>query len=289
VHKDAAKMAKAAASTYRLAGFPSAVAPLDLYVEAEALGAEIDFRESAEFSFPQVRRAGYDSVKSLIENSSKRDIPPRAGRINLVCEALRQLKEDVGKDIVIGGMIPGPYTLLLLVVDAGKLFVEMKKEAQWVMEALDGLADFLAQVGTAYRMAGADFITIHDMGGSPAFIGPAKYEQFVFRAEKSLIEKLHGPRVLSLCGNVTKSLHLLTDTGADAISIDQTVDLNTARVSLKNTLLFGNLDPVEILFNGNPARVREAAMHAREAVLDAVWPGCDLVIQTPIENLKVLI
>ena len=40
VHKDAKKMAKAAASTYKLTGFPSAVLPLDLYVEAEALGAD---------------------------------------------------------------------------------------------------------------------------------------------------------------------------------------------------------------------------------------------------------
>ena len=42
------------------------------------------------------------------------------------------------------------------------------------------------------------------MGGSPGFIGPAKYEQFVLPAEKLLIEKLPKPRVLSVCGNVTK-------------------------------------------------------------------------------------
>jgi MtaA/CmuA family methyltransferase len=289
VHRDAAKMAKAAASTYKLAGFPSAVAPLDLYVEAEALGTEIDFREGAEFSFPQVRRARFSSVQPLVESLSEGVALLHAGRINLVCQAIRQLKEDVGNDIVIGGMIPGPYTLLLLVVNPGKLFVEMKKEARWVMEALGGLADFLGQMGAAYRNAGADFITIHDMGGSPAFIGPAKYEQFVFPAEKQVIEKLQGPRVLSICGNVTNSLHLLAATGADAISIDQTVDMETARASLKNTLLFGNLDPVEILFNGDPAQVHDAASHARETVLDAVWPGCDLVIQTPIKNLKALI
>src|SRR5512138_1767482 len=54
VHKDARKMAKAAASTFKLCGLPSAVVPLDMYVEAEALGARIDFREKAGFAFPQV-------------------------------------------------------------------------------------------------------------------------------------------------------------------------------------------------------------------------------------------
>ena len=93
----------------------------------------------------------------------------------------------------------------------------MKREPDAVLDALFHLSSFLAKIGSAYREAGAYFITIHDMGGSPAFIGPAKYEQFVFPAEKRVIEKLQKPRVLSVCGNVAKSLELLNQTGADAI------------------------------------------------------------------------
>lgn len=89
-------------------------------------------------------------------------------------------------------------------------------------------------MGAVYRNPGADFITIHDMGGSPAFIGPAKYEKFVLPAEKLLIEKLPKPRVLSVCGNVTSSLHLLAQAGADAISLDQTVDLAAARLAIED-------------------------------------------------------
>ncbi|MDO9303139.1 MAG: uroporphyrinogen decarboxylase family protein, partial [Anaerolineales bacterium] len=229
-HKDAQMMAKAAASTFKLSGLPSASLPLDMYVEAEALGAEINFRENMEFEYPQVRKAGFGSVKEITaETQSARSFINR-GRIKLVCDAIRLLKEDVGNDVIISGMIPGPYTLLLLVVDAGKLFIEMKKEPAAVTEALLHLSSLLAQVGVDYRDAGADFITIHDMGGSPAFIGPAKYEQFVLPAEKLLIEMLPKPRILSVCGNVTKSLHLLAQTGADAISLDQTVDLAAARL-----------------------------------------------------------
>ena len=70
-HKDAQKMAKAAASTFKLSGLPSAVLPLDMYVEAEALGAEINFRENMEFEFPQVRKAGFGSVKALTTEITK--------------------------------------------------------------------------------------------------------------------------------------------------------------------------------------------------------------------------
>jgi len=161
----------------------------------------------------------------------------------------------------------------------------MKKEPAAVTEALDHLASLLAQVGVDYRDAGADFITIHDMGGSPAFIGPAKYEQFVLPAEKLLIEKLPKPRILSVCGNVTPALSLLAQAGADAVSIDQTVDLVAARLALKDTLLFGNLDPVQTLYRGDEAGVAESVVGARNAGVDAVWAGCDLIVQTPIQNL----
>ena len=287
-HKDAPKMAKAAASTFKLSGLPSAVLPLDMYVEAEAFGAEINFRENAEFEFPQVRKAGFESVRELTTEITESTEFFLKGRIKLVCDAIKLVKQDVGNDVVIGGIIPGPYTLLLLIVDAGKMFVEMKKEPATVTEALNHLVLLLAKVGAAYRNAGADFITIHDMGGSPAFLGPAKYEQFVLPAEKLLIEKLVKPRILSVCGNVTKSLHLLAQTGADAISIDQTVDLAAARLALKDTLLFGNIDPVETLYRGDSAEVAESVVRAKEASMDAIWPGCDLVIQTSIQNIQTM-
>jgi len=285
-HKDAPKMARAAASTFKLSGLPSASLPLDMYVEAEALGAEINFRENMEFEFPLVRKAAFGSVKEITSEITESVEVFKRGRIRLVCDAIKLLKEDVGNDVVISGVIPGPYTLLLLVVEAGKMFLEMKKEPAAVTEALLHLSSLLAQVGVDYRDAGADFITIHDMGGSPAFIGPAKYEQFVLPAEKSLIEKLPKPRVLSVCGNVTNSLHLLAQIGADAISIDQTVDLAAARLALKNTLLFGNIDPVEVLYRGDSAKVAESVFGAKMAGVDAVWPGCDLIVQTPIQNIQ---
>jgi [methyl-Co(III) methanol-specific corrinoid protein]:coenzyme M methyltransferase len=198
-------------------------------------------------------------------------------------------KNDIGNQAVISGLLPGPYTLLIYICKVQNLFSEMKSEPHIVLDALRYLTDFLADIGIAYREAGADFITIHDMGGSAGFIGPSKYEQFVFPAEKELIEQLPKPCVLSVCGKMDKSLHLLAQTGADAISVDQLSDLKAAREALKDTLLFGNLDPVETLLRGDDADITEAVIGAKEAGVDAVWPGCDLVPSTPIKNIKAII
>ena len=288
-HHDANKMAKAAASTFKLTGMPSAALPLDLCAPAEALGTTLNFYEDRENQFPQPTKALFASTKYLNTAYFQNADFVNKGRIPLICNAIRLLKEDIGNDVVISSTLPGPYTLLLYLVEAGGLFGEMKREPNAVLDALFHLSSFLAQIGNAYKNAGADFITIHDMGGSPGFIGPAKYEQFVYPAEKQLIEQLPKPNVLSVCGNVSKSLGLLAQTGASAISVDQTVDLATARLGLKDALLFGNIDPVQTLWQGDEAQVHEAVSKAKETGVDAIWPGCDLVPQTPIQNIAAML
>ncbi|HSO12082.1 MAG TPA: uroporphyrinogen decarboxylase family protein [Anaerolineales bacterium] len=283
VHHEAGKMARAAASTFKLAGMPSAALPLDLCAPAEALGAELNFDGDG---FPQVKRAIFESTKEI--NAEFGEIL-HLGRLGIICKAIGLVKEDIGKDVVISGLIPGSYTLLLYLCNPANLFMEMKKEPQAVLDALFHLSSFLADIGKAYRDAGADFITIHDMGGSAGFIGPARYEQFVFPAEKDLIGRLPKPCVLSVCGKMNNSLHLLAQTGADAISVDQLTDIKAAREVLKNTLLFGNIDPVAELWRGDEAQVAEAVFGVKEAGADAVWPGCDLVPSTPIQNMRLML
>jgi uroporphyrinogen-III decarboxylase len=81
-------------------------------------------------------------------------------------------------------------------------------------------------------------------------------------------------------------MELLAQTGADAISVDQTNDLVASRRVLKDALLFGNLDPVATLWQGDDAMITEKVHWAKEAGVEAVWPGCDIVPQTSLENLR---
>jgi [methyl-Co(III) methanol-specific corrinoid protein]:coenzyme M methyltransferase len=288
VHHEAGKMARAAASTFKVTRMPSATLPLDLCAPAEALGADLNFYEGGEMQFPQVKKHLFPSTKYLNSVYFQNADFVNKGRMPVICDAIRLMKEDIGNDVVISGMIPGPYTLLLYLIEPGGLFAEMKREPNAVLDALFHLSSFLSQIGHAYRNVGADFITIHDMGGSAGFIGPSKYEQFVFPAEKDLIERLPKPCVLSVCGNMDKSLHLLAQTGADAISVDQLTDLKAAREAMEDTMLFGNIDPLETLLRGDEAGVVEAIQRSKEAGVDAIWPGCDIVPSTPIQNIKAM-
>ena len=89
IHKDAKKMAKAAASTFRLTGMPSAALPLDLCAPAEALGAELNFYEQEEYRFPQPAKPLFASTKYLNNAYLQSTDFMNKGRIQIICEAIR--------------------------------------------------------------------------------------------------------------------------------------------------------------------------------------------------------
>jgi len=283
-HMDADKMARAAASTYRLTGFESAAVPFDLCVEAEALGAEVDFRAgSATLEFPRVVKPLFASCEQVDINSAKER------RVPLVCEAIRRLKEDIGKEIIIGAWVPGPYTLLSILVKQDALMLDLKRNADSVHTALDKMAHMVIRSALAFHQVGADMLTVHEMGGSPGVVGPKRFETFVLPPLQKVLAAIPRPRILSVCGNTNAAMPLLARAGADAISVDQLNDLVASRTALPDALLFGNIDPVSVLANGTPADVHQAVSAAIASGVDAVWPGCDLYPLTPHDNLQAML
>ena len=210
------------------------------------------------------------------------------GRIPLVVEAIKLLKEDVGDEIVIGAWVPGPFTLLSLLVETMALYMTMKRKPEVIHPALDILTQVLASIGNAYHQAGADFLTIHEMGGSPGALGPRLFESIVLPHLQALTSALPRPVVLSACGRTNGTMKLLAASGADALSVDQTNDLAKSHQDVPDVLLFGNLDPVRLISQGTPDEIAEAVMGAVRSGADAVWPGCDMYLQTPIKNLRAL-
>ncbi len=289
IHTDAAKMAAAAATTFELFGFESVNVPTDMCVEAAALGAQVDFREDVSHPMFPLIAAPLASTPQEFYFEAK-DIAQHA-RVAVVVHAIHLLKARVGQHVAIGAWVPGPLTLAMQVIDLNNLLVEVAREPRAVSRVLDALGEALAQVALAYRAAGADFITVHEMGGSPGVIGPTAFQQIVLPPLQRLMSALgEMPRVLSVCGNTNRAMGLLAEAGADAISVDQMNDLAHSRQVLgANALLFGNIDPVGTLANGDEAAVRRAVAKALQAGVDAIWPGCDLWPMIPAANMRALV
>jgi len=261
--------------------------PFDLGVEAGALGARVDFHADAPYPI-------YPTIQPLADSPQELRVAAGAGaagrgRVPVVLEAIRLLRERAGGEAAVGAWVPGPYTLALQLVSLTEMLTAIARYPADVGRILDELTEPLIEVALAYRAAGADFITVHEMGGSPGFIGPRSFERLVQPRLQRLLAALPAPRVLSVCGNTNKAMPLLAACGADALSVDQMNDLARSRETLgPEALLFGNIDPVGTLANGTEAEVRAAVRAAIAAGADAVWPGCDLAPNAPVENLRAM-
>jgi [methyl-Co(III) methanol-specific corrinoid protein]:coenzyme M methyltransferase len=280
-HRDPEKMARAAASTYELFGYGSAIVPFDLCVEAEALGAEVDFHDEAHAFIQPV-------ISKPIDQLNPDALPPlRAnGRVPLVAYAIQRLKESIGREIMVGAVIPGPFTLgwQLFGIEAWLLF----RDSNLMVRTLNDLARGLADVAQVYSDAGADLITVHEMGGSPQVIGPTRFAQFVKPALKLLLGEIHITKILSICGDTNAIVDDLPECGADALNLDHRNDLRRTRKLLPDSILLGNLDPVGEIADGNPKSISRAVERCAAEGASAVVPGCDLFIETPNANMVAL-
>jgi MtaA/CmuA family methyltransferase len=290
VHGDAVEMAQAAASSYRLCGLESAVVPLDMCVEAEALGSIIDFRQGeSPPAYPSVRQYAAGSPEALALPASPEEILERS-RIPVVLEAIRLLVEDVGREIAIGAWVPGPMTLAMYLVEPDAIFASIVDSSNALKQRLEALTLILAEVAGAYRKAGADFITVHEMGGSPGYLGPATFKRLVLPQLRLLVASIPEPCVLSICGRTARAIDVMGQAGAAALSVDELSDVSHTRSRLgPESLLFGNVNPVGILAEGREDDVAQAVREAAAAGIDAIWPGCDLWPDTPLENLRAMV
>lgn len=288
IHHSATQMTTAAASAHELYGWRSATLPTHLCVEAEAFGAHVDYRaDMPEAMWPLVPAPLFASPQEV--RVERGDFTQR-GHIPMVCGALRQLKQRVGEEIVVGAFVPGPFTLAMYVVDFETLLPAVKRSPREVGHALDIFTDTLSAVANAYHNAGADFVTIHEMGGSPGVLGPRAFGELILPRLQRLTNAVPPPTILSVCGNTNNAMELLAQAGANALNVEQTNDLERSRQIVgDDVLLFGNLDPVATIANGNVEQIRAAVERAADAGVDAIMPGCDLYLQTPADNLRALV
>jgi [methyl-Co(III) methanol-specific corrinoid protein]:coenzyme M methyltransferase len=199
------------------------------------------------------------------------------------------LKTGVGREVAIGAWIPGPFTLAWQVFGTDAWLASLRDAAR-AARLLNMLAGFLARVAVHYREAGADFITVHEMGGSPQAIGPARFRTLVQPALARWMPLLPSPNVLSMCGDTNAIVTDLIACGADALSVDQRNDLaRTRRVLGSQAILLGNFDPVATLSLGTPQSIAGVVATCAAAGVNAIWPGCDLWPDVPEANLRALI
>jgi len=288
IHTDARKMANMAASTFHLFGFESAVVPFDMGVEAEALGSKVNYYAHAtDILYPTISQHPAEKVEDL--NLQIPSDLASAGRIPLVTEAIRILKEEVGNQVAIGSWVLGPYTLAGQLLDLSQLAKAAFKKKDLVGKLLDQLAGVLIQIINIYRGAGADYITVREMGAGPDILSPRMFESLIRPPLRRIFDEIESPKVLHICGDTNAIIDQMVLCGADALSVEKKNNVTETRKKLgPDVLIFGELDAYGVLSQGKPDDVDRAVKEAVERGVNAIWPGCDIWPMVPKENMEAL-
>ncbi|MEW6375439.1 MAG: MtaA/CmuA family methyltransferase [Thermodesulfobacteriota bacterium] len=288
IHTDARKMASMAASTFQLFGFESVVVPFDMGVEAEVLGSKVNYYAHAtDILYPTISQHPAEKVEDL--NLQIPSDLASAGRIPLVTEAIRILKKEVGDQVAVGSWVLGPYTLAGQLVDLSQLAKAAFKKKELVSKLLDQLAGVLIEIIKIYRAAGADYITVREMGAGPDILSPRMFESLVRPPLKQIFDGIESPKILHICGDTNAIVDQMVLCGADAISVEKKNNVAETRRKLgPDVLIFGELDAYRVLSQGKHDDVDKAVKEAVDRGVNAIWPGCDIWPMVPKENMEAL-
>ncbi|KMT21977.1 uroporphyrinogen decarboxylase family protein [Clostridium cylindrosporum DSM 605] len=272
-------------------GAESAISKLTLRGIAEAIGSKIKYTED---SISYVEEFILDDYSKL--GSLKLIDPYKDGRIPIVLEGLKRLQKEVGDFVPVGTDIAAPVSLAALVRGADKLLRDFRKNKEELHTLLEYLTECnLIFVKTVYDNFGIA-CGIDDPFISGNLISYKVFEEFGKPyLEKTIdgIYKITGQKPgLHICG---KTKHLWNDIGNMNIgnfSVDNCEDIGELKQAIGNKVcIVGNVEPVDTLRYGSVDDIYREVKTCIEKASDSpkgyiAGPGCQMPIDTPIENIR---
>jgi MtaA/CmuA family methyltransferase len=218
--------------------------------------------------------------------------PLGGGRMHNGIRAVGLLKERVGKDKMVEGWIEGPCAEAADLRGINALMLDFFDDPTFVRDLFEFVVAMELRFAKEQIAAGADVIGVGDAAAS--LIGPRLYDEFVWPAEKKLVDGLHalGTRVrLHICGNTRFCLEGMGRLGCEIVDLDSPSPLAEGRAKMGETqVLLGNLNPVVVLRDADPASVTAAITecHRQAGPRYIVGAGCEVTRDTPPKNLLAL-
>lgn len=242
-----------------LMGVDAAIIFSDILVIPEATGMSLSIEEGRGpvFANPVRSKADFQSL-------SKPDIWQE---LKYVLDAVALTKKELAGRVPLIGFSGSPWTLLTYMVEGkgSKNFSEIKKliynDPKLAHKILDFLSDICSEYLSAKIEAGADAVQIFDTWGG--ILAPAEFEEFSLEYIAKTIAgiKRKEQPVIVFAKGVHYKLKKLSDSGADVLGLDWTMNLGKVREQLQSKVaLQGNLDPT-VLY-GNHKLIRKKVIAA---------------------------
>ena len=282
---DAQALAEAQFEVTRDFGTDQISAISDPWREASAYGMEFDYPAEGVGKPKALLITGPADVK-LLKRLDIMASPRTRDRV----EAVRIMAGRLGRTHSVLGWVEGPLAEYGDLRGVENTMMDLFDKPEMFLEAAEIIIENAVAFAREQIKAGADMIGVGDAAAS--LIGPDLYAQYVLPLEKRLFAGIHdaGAAVkLHICGNTTRIVGLMAQTGADIIDLDWMVDLVKARSEVGPAVtLAGNFDPAGVLLQGKPDAVAAAARKclSQGAPRLVLQPGCEVPPGTPEANIR---
>ncbi len=258
----------------------------DLTVEAEACGCKIQMPEDALPSV--VEHLPMESIEDI--KKLRVPDPLKDGRMPVFVEATRLFKKRFTLPQM--AIVTGPFTLAAELMGVDIIARKVLKDPPLVQALMHFALAVVQRYTNALVDEGADFIGVGDP--SCSLLSAKAFAKFILPAHQQFVKNTKVPVVLHVCGKANHLIELLCETGAAGMSLDSPTDITVLKERVPpNVMIFGNLSPVDVIMMRNPAEIRSrthALMRDMEGFPNfGVMSGCDLPLDTPIENVNAMI
>lgn len=257
-------------------------AVFDLQVEAEILGCDLTWYKD---SPPTV--CSHPLATELVIPTQK--LTSSDGRIPLILDAMKKFK-TARPDIAMYGLVCGPFTLASH-LRGTNIFMDMYDDEEKVKELINYCEERVRELAEMYIEAGCDIIAIVDPLVSQ--ISPDMFDTFMKEPCKKFFDEMRKKRVPSsffVCGDATKNIEAMCETGPDAIAIDENVDIVEAKAITDkyDIVMSGNLQLTVTMLLGTQQDNQKEALELMEKMGTdrfILAPGCDVPFNAPADNL----
>jgi len=215
--------------------------------------------------------------------------PENGRRMTDRLAAVRHFREQAGGRVPIMGWVEGALAEAADLRGVSTLLTDLIDRPEWVHELLEICTEMEIAFARAQIAAGADIVGLGDAIASQ--IAPKAYRQFALPYEQRIFAAIRAagaiPR-LHICGNTSRILADMSQSGAAIIDIDWMVDMRRAAEAFGEIAVCGNFDPVAVMLNGTPEQVQEAVRGnmAAGGARSFSMAGCEIPDGTPHANLR---
>lgn len=254
----------------------------DLQLEAEILGCGLMWADENPPSVTTHPLADEDEIPEKL-------IDKKDGRLPVVLDVTKRLKNSVGNETAIYGLFCGPFTLVSH-LKGTKLFMDMKKRPEHVKDLMDYATRNAFRMIDYYAECGVDVIAPVDPLVSQ--ISPKNFEDFLEEPYSRIFEYIRGKGMFSsffVCGNAFRNIEKMCQTKPDGISIDENMVMADIKAITDryNISIGGNIPLTTTMLFGNQMDNMKFVVDMIDSVDKRnliVAPGCDMPYAVPLEN-----